>query len=155
MSTGAHLAAIDIASAILEITGTALMNGDFDAFAAVFHTPQMMATMTGPVHMETVEDMRRAFDEMHRHFKETGVTDMIREVVAADYTSDTRIESTHVSEVLRNGKRQAQPYPVFSVIEKIDGTWKVTASEYALEDSNGQARAIQQADKKYRQGAVG
>lgn len=146
----AQITASDIAKAILEITGDALMSGDFDAFAAVFHAPQVMATMAGQIHMETVEDMRRAFDEMHHYFKAMGVTELVRACVAAEYKSTTRIESTHVSELLKNGKRINDPYPVFSVISKVDGTWKVTGSEYALEASNGQAMAISRADVSHR-----
>jgi hypothetical protein len=144
------IAAVDIASAILEITGEALMSGDFDAFLGVFHVPQHMATMAGPIFMETEADMRRAFDQMHAHFSNTGVTDLVREVVAAQYISPTRISSTHVSEMIRNGQRLNDPYPVFSIIEKIDATWKVTGSEYALEANNGQALAIARADVTQR-----
>ncbi len=145
-----QITALKIAEAILEITGDALMTGDFDAFAAVFHVPQFMATMAGPVHMETVDDMRRCFDEMHQHFKGIGVTELVRACVAAEYKSPTRIESTHVTELLQNGKRLNEPYPVFSVLEKIDGDWKVTGGEYALEPSNGQALAISRADVSHR-----
>ncbi len=145
-----EFAASDIAEALLEITGDALLSGNFDAFAAVFHVPQVMATMAGPIHMETMDDMRRAFDEMHQHFKAIGVTEMVRTCVAADYKSSTRIESTHVSDLLHNGKRLSEPYPVFSVLEKVDGDWKVTGGEYALEPSNGQALALSRADVSHR-----
>ena len=145
-----QIAAIDVASTLLEITGDALISGSFDDFRAVFHVPQYMATMAGPIYMETEEDMRRAFDEMCKHLKGIGVTDLVREVVACEYTSATRIESTHTAELLRNGQRLSDPYPVFSVIEKVDGTWKVTGSEYALEPTNGQAMALAKADHKER-----
>jgi hypothetical protein len=145
-----EFAASDIAEALLEITGEALLSGDFDAFAAVFHVPQVMATMAGPIHMETLDDMRRAFDEMHQHFKAVGVTQMVRTCVAAAYETPTRIQSTHVSDLLHNGKRLNEPYPVFSVIERIDGNWKVTGGEYALEPSNGQALALSRADASHR-----
>ena len=153
MTDALQVPAIDISTAILEITGKALMSGDFAAFASVFHTPQHMATMAGPIFMETEEDMRRAFDEMHAHLKGIGVTDLIREVVTSSYISSTRIESTHTCEVIKNGKRLSDPYPVFSVIEQVGGDWKVTSSEYALEPNNGQAMAIAKADVAHRKSA--
>ncbi|WP_108816217.1 hypothetical protein [Loktanella sp. Alg231-35] len=150
MADQATIAASDIAEAILEVTGDALMSGNFDAFSAVFHAPQTMVTMAGPVYMENLEDMRRAFDEMHQYLKGMGVTEMIRACVASEYTSPTRIESTHVTELLQNGKRLNEPYPVFSILEKVNGGWKVTRGEYALEESNGQALAISRADASHR-----
>jgi hypothetical protein len=150
MSAEMQIAAVDIAEAILNVTGDALMSGDFDAFAAVFHVPQTMATMAGPIHMETLDDMRRAFDDMHAHFKAVGVTEMVRSIVAAEYKSPTRIESTHVSDILHNGKRIGDPYPVYSILERIDGDWKVAGGEYALEATNGQALALSRADASHR-----
>lgn len=113
-----------------------------------------MVTMGGPIYMETLEDMRRAFDEMHHYLKGIGTTEMMRACVASKYTSPTRIESTHVTELLQHGKRLNEPYPVFSVIEKIDGGWKVTHGEYALEETNGQALALSRADASYRKQAI-
>ena len=145
-----QIAASDIAEAILEITGEALMSGNFEAFASVFHVPQVMSTMAGSINMESIDDMRRAFDNSRAHFEAIGVTEMVRNCVAAEYKTPTRIESTHVCNLLHNGKRLNEPYPVFSVLEKVDGAWKVTGSEYALESTNGQALALSRADASHR-----
>ena len=145
-----QIVASDVSQALLDITGEAMLKGDFESFASVFNTPQLMATMAGPIYMETTEDMRRAFDEMHKHLKGIGATHMVRKCVVAEYTSPTRIEATHTCELLMNGKRLNGPYPAFSVLEKIDGNWMVTGSEYALEANDGQALAIAAADTKYR-----
>ncbi|MEJ8561309.1 hypothetical protein QTO30_08800 [Yoonia sp. GPGPB17] len=150
MGQEAQIAASDIAQALLEVTGNALMTGDFEAFKSAFHVPQKMATLAGPIHMETVEDMERAFREMCQHFKVIGLTEMIRTCVAAEYKSPALVESTHVAELLRNGKRLNEPYPVFSTLQKIDGVWKVTGSEYALDPMNGQALALKKADASHR-----
>jgi ketosteroid isomerase-like protein len=150
MAAQARIAASDIVEAILEVTGGALMSGDFDTLAAVFHVPQTIATMAGPIHMETADDLRRAFDGTHQYFKDLGVTEIIRECVAAKYTSPTRIECTHVTELVKNGERLNDPYPVFSVLEKVDGGWKVTRGEYALEATNGHALALGRADASHR-----
>jgi ketosteroid isomerase-like protein len=150
MPTRARIAASDIAEAILEVTGDALMSGDFDALAAVYHVPQVIVTMAGPINMETPDDLRRAFDGTHQYFKGLGITEVIRACVAAEYTSPTRIESTHVTELVKNGERLNDPYPVFSVLEKKGGNWKVTRGEYALEATNGHALALGLADASHR-----
>ena len=56
------------------------------------------------------------------------------------------IESTHVAETRNATGILNGPYPVFSVIQKIDGVWKVTRSEYVLDPESGQARALATAD---------
>ncbi len=150
MAAQARIAASDIAEAILEVTGEALMSGDFDALAAVYHVPQIMLTMAGPIHMETPEDLRRAFDGTLQHFKGLGVTELVRACVAAEYTSPTRIESTHVTELVKNGERLNEPFPVFSVLEKIGDGWSVTRAEYALEETNAWALALGRADASHR-----
>lgn len=150
MNKDMQIAASDVSQALLDITGQALMEDNFEAFVEVFHVPQYMATMAGPIYMETTEDMRRAFDGMVKHLQGIGATDMVRNCVVAEYKTPSRIEATHTSEVLRDGKRLNGPYPGFSVLEKVDGSWKVTGSEYALEPNDGQAMAIAYADAKYR-----
>ncbi len=150
MSTRQHLTALDIATAILEVTGDALMSGDFESFCSVFHVPQMMATLAGPVRMETREDMERAFNAMHSYFRNAGVNELRRESIDAKYISEDRIESTHVAETFCGDERITGPYVVFSVIERLDGVWKVSRSEYLLDATTGQAKAIAQADVSRR-----
>lgn len=151
MSDQIKLAAKDVSDALLEITGEALMSGNFEAFLSVFHVPQYMATLSGPIYMETEDDMRRAFDSMHAFFTSSGVTELAREVTESRFVAPDRIESTHIASTLRNGEIVTGPYPVFSTIEKIDGTWKVTGSEYALEADSGQAAALAKADVAARE----
>ena len=118
MANDTEIAAEDIAEALLAITGDALMAGDFDAFASAFHLRQTMATIGGPIHVEVKDDLRRGFEEVVRYYKAIGVTDMVRSVAAADYKSTGVIESTHICDLLHNGKRLKETYPVFSVLKK-------------------------------------
>ncbi len=150
MAEGTKFRAQDISEAILEITGDALLSQDFDAFFAVFHVPQYMATMAGPIFMETRADMERAFAEMSRYFKEAGITKLDREITESRYVNENKIESTHVATTYRGNEVVKGPYPVFSVIEWIDGTWKVTGSEYVLEPDCDQAIALARADASAR-----
>ena len=150
MAHDMQIAASDVSQALLDVTGNALLAGDFDAFASVFHTPQHMTTMAGPIYMETTEDMQRAFDEMHKYLTSIGATDLVRKCIAAAYETPTHIDATHTSEVLRNGKRLSEPSTGFSILQKIDGNWKVTGSQYAHEANDGQAMAIACADIKHR-----
>ena len=150
MSQTGQLDAVDISQALLDLTGEALISGDFELFAGSFHVPQHVATMGQVNFIETLTDLRRAFDALHQHFVDEGVTELRRNCVTAKYTSSTRIESSHVSEMMQGETWFKPPYPNFSVLEKIDGHWKVTGGEYALDKSDGQAIALARADAKRR-----
>jgi ketosteroid isomerase-like protein len=145
-----QIAATDIAEALLDLTGTAIMKRDFDAFAPSFQLPHVMVTIKDVITVETSDDLRRAFDQMCDHFAAIGVTDLVRQIVAAEYKTPARIQSTHVADLLHNGKRLADPYPVYSVLEKIDGQWKITSSEYAVEPMSGPALALACGDASKR-----
>lgn len=150
MNDERSIAASDVAQAILDVTGPALLDGDFDAFKQCFQVPQTMATMAGPIHMETEEDMQRAFDEMHLHLAALNVTEIYRRCVSATYNANGQITATHMSELISDGRTIKGPYPVFIVLEKIDQNWKVIASEYAIQEGDGQAEAIIAGDASQR-----
>ena len=150
MSETQRHSAQTIAEDLLEITGRAIMTRDFDSFRSSFHLPQNIQTMGQSIYVETAEDLRRAFDQMCNHLEAIGVTDLVRFVAAAAYQSPDRITSTHVADLLRDGKRLQDPYPAFSVLERFDDAWKITSCEYALEPMSGQALAIARGDATHR-----
>lgn len=138
----------EVSEHLLEITARALENRDFDAFASAFHLPQTMTTLGRVIHIKTREDLHRMFNEICNHYEAIGVTDHYRTCVAAAYKSPTLVEATHEAYLLHHGKRIAPPYPVFSVLELIDGRWQIVSSEYAVEQTNGIALAISRGHTK-------
>ncbi|MDG1471950.1 MAG: hypothetical protein P8Q26_10400 [Ascidiaceihabitans sp.] len=137
-------AAKQICEGHLDLTGTALMSGDFGSFASAFHLPQHLAMDGKKVLISTRSELKSVFDNMHAHFKSMGVTELLRFIEAASFTSPTRITATHV---IRNGQRLDAPDPVYSVIEKIDGNWLIVSGDHALDEKSGQGRALMSAGK--------
>ncbi len=136
----------DVSEHLLRITARALMSRDFELFATCFHLPQTMNTMGRRVVAETRFDLRRAFESNCDHFAELGVTDIRRECVAAVFHGENRVEATHISYICGDGRELVPPYPVFSVLEKINDNWVIMSSEYALDDQSGFAKAIHAAE---------
>ncbi len=131
-----------VSEQLLEETGNALLNRDFESFAKAFHVPQTVTTYDRTIELETVDDLRRVFEQMCTSFESLSVTDYVRECVAAEFKSKTVIETTHVSHLIRNGTHVMPPYPVYSTLEMKDGRWKVSGGAYAVDQDTGQARAL-------------
>lgn len=144
-NTPPHTDAKAIAEYLLDITGHALMSGDFAAFAEVFDLPQVMTVAGDAIEVETRADLERMFDTMHQHFKGIGVTDLIRLCEAAEFVGPGEINATHVTHLMSRGTRVQDPYPVIATLVHRKSGWKVSSAEYDLDPSGGQARAIKRA----------
>ncbi len=134
--------AATIASDLLERSGNALMSGDFQAFADCFNLPQQFETYQGPQCAETLDDLRRVFDQVRAHFACTGVTDMARTVVHAEFKGQDIVEAVHESRLLSRNTLLRGPYPVFSTIKRTDGVWKVDGASYAITNDPQHERAL-------------
>ncbi|SFS15590.1 hypothetical protein [Yoonia litorea] len=128
--------------AVLEVTGEALLSGDFEMFASVFQVPQTIVTLDQRISVATLDDLRRVFEGVHAHYVETGVVELDRKVVEAAYLSPTKVVSTHTTVTRSPTHGETVRQPVFSTIEKIGTTWKVTSGEYALDKNDGRAKAM-------------
>lgn len=132
----------EVSEYLLKVTGDALMQRDFESFAAVFGLPQTMTTTGAEIRLVTRNDLRSSFEQMCQHFRSLGVTELRRTCEAAEFHGPDRVEATHTSYVIADGKNVVPPYPVFSVLERLDGWWKITSSDYALIDELPQAQAL-------------
>lgn len=132
----------EISEYLLNITANALMEHDFESFAAAFGLPQTMTTAEREIRFETRDDLRATFEQMCAFFQSQGVTALERTCEAAVFHGPDRVEATHTSRVLANGKDVTPPYPVYSVLERLQGQWKITRADYALEDDQPQAQAL-------------
>lgn len=134
--------AFQVAETLLDVTGKALLTHDFDAFAPCFALPQRMTTFGRVVLIEDRAGLQASFDEMCRAFRGMGVTALVREVLAAEYRSDSEIATTHLSHVMRHGTRLKDPYPVMSILRLTAGRWQIGTGDYALDDNSAQGRAL-------------
>lgn len=134
----------DISDHALEVTGQALLTGDYASFAACFRLPYKCTTMGTSITYETDDQFRLAFNNMHQKFKLMGLTDLVRVTEAAKFTGPDRIAATHISHPMSGTIRLEEPYPVFTNFERINGVWKISSSDYALAFGQPQAIALRQ-----------
>ncbi|SHG91701.1 hypothetical protein [Marivita hallyeonensis] len=140
--------AIEIAEELLDRTGRGLDSGDFDLFADAFALPYRHDTFDATVEITDLADIRSVYDQVRRHFRQIGVTRIIRFCVAADYQTPDKILSTHESHMFSGSHRIRPPYPVLSTLERRDGAWKITASNYAIGEDPAHAAAMLPKEKQ-------
>lgn len=132
----------EVSEYLLRLTARALMTRDFDSFSGAFALPQLIRTSTSEVVLTRREDLRKMFDALCDHFEANNVTYLGRRCVAADFRTPDRVEATHVSSVLAGDREVSPPYPVFSVLERIEGNWQIISSEYAIDDETPHGKVM-------------
>ena len=130
-------AAEEIADLLLFETGTALLSGDFDRFAACFGLPHVIETTNTRTVVRDLGGLRDVFDKLRRYYRDTQVVDVVRTVVEARFIDSDTVGSTHVASIVHaDGVSRRKPYPVYSVIRRHDPLdWKIMSSLYVILDS--------------------
>jgi hypothetical protein len=118
------------------------MTSDADLFARCMALPQQIETSEGREYCETPEHLRAIFFAVTDHFRKTGVTDIVRHCVAAEFRDPDTIEATHETRLLAGNQIVKPAYPAFSILKRIEGQWKVSNCIYAVDDTTELNRAI-------------
>lgn len=127
---------------LLDRTGSALMSGDFDMFASCFALPQEIHTFDGSRLIKAPEDLRKIFNDVRAHFKSHNVTELVRTIMDAEFRDPDTVATTHVSRPLNGSLITQDPYPVFSILKRVNGVWKVAHSEYAIRNEHALTKAL-------------
>lgn len=136
------LSPVDVSELLLQKSGEALRSGDFDSFNDCFLLPQELTTYSGRKMIETSEDLRAVFDGVREHFLMNNITDLVRYCVAAEYRDANTVVATHMSRPTSGAIMVQAPYPVYSVLVRDAGTWKVAESHCAIENEPRHTKAL-------------
>ncbi len=132
----------DVSEYLLDRTGRALMTGDAALYSSCMALPQHVETFDGRVYCETAAHLERIFFAVVDHMHKTGVTDLVRHCVSSRFIDPDTVEATHESRVLV-GNNMIQPaFPVFSILKRIEGVWKVSYCMYAITEAPDHSRAL-------------
>ena len=142
MLNGKPQTAFEVSEMPLETTRVAIFNGDFDAFAACVHLPHLMESAEDKKVLKTREDLRDVFLSVTEDIARKRVTNLVRICEIAEYRGNTRIKATHMTHMMSGDQRVKEPFPSLSIIELIDGIWKVSASQYAVDKTTTVGRAL-------------
>lgn len=132
----------DISERLLALTGQALLANDFESFARHFQLPHFIATLEHERTIETQEELCALFMRVTEDYQRRRVTDLVRFCDVAEFRTPTRIEATHTTHMMSGDQRVIDPFPTFSVLDKIDGDWKVSSSQYAVDTNTTVGHAL-------------
>ena len=121
----------EIVERLLEQTGQAILSNDFSLAEPCFKLPQDIQIFDSGVPIRTVEDLRALFEGVRDHYASLGVTDLQRPCTSSVFHDADTIYATHMTYVLAGGVLVMEPYPVFSILHRDDGTWRIAHSVYA------------------------
>lgn len=112
-----------------------MTTGDFEAFMLCFALPLVMETFEERRLYQTRSDIERVFNAVRNFRLENGVTDTVRDSVAAEYLDEDTIATTHVSQMMRpDNVLFGMPYPAYSLVRRINGEWRINFCQYAVDD---------------------
>jgi hypothetical protein len=137
------LSAHDIANELLERTGAGLMTGDFGSFVGCFHVPCVIETLEGKRFLNSKCDVRTVYDNVRTYYRAQSVTSLLRECISAEFKACDTIHTTSITRLLRENEALfRRPFPISSVLRKFDDGWKITYSQYAIEDAPKHNKAL-------------
>jgi hypothetical protein len=134
--------ALGIAVDLLDRTGRAMMTRDFDRFAGCYNLPHRISNFDEEYLITDPAALHRGFDKVSDELAMLGVTDLVRDCIAAERIDTDTVHFAHVSHLMAGARRVKPPYPCFSVVRWIAGRWLLVATDYAIEAESGQARAM-------------
>lgn len=127
--------ALSIADDLLERTGVAMASSDFPAFLECFTVPMVMETFDGKTLIQTESALEGVFHSVVAFRAAQSIDDVVRENVAAEFIDFETIATTHVARMMQAGNHLfGRPFPAYSVIKRIDRTWRIQFCQYALDD---------------------
>lgn len=124
-----------IAKELLEITGTALLTGNFELLQSCFALPLTLKTIDGQKTLETRDELRATVEAVRNHMFETGVVDLVRTVMLSLFEDGDTITSVHIcSEIHRGGILNRPTYPVYSTLVRVGSRWRIAYCRYLIFD---------------------
>jgi len=134
--------AMEIAKAMLEQTGKAMMEGDFDTFVTFISLPHVIQTFEGSHQLKSRADVSVIFEGLQQNFADRRVTDMVRRCIAARFVGPMTIEATHETRLLSGNQIISGPYPSFAILRCVENEWKIGHSQYAVNNDGDQSDAL-------------
>lgn len=134
--------AIGIAQWLLDETGSAYMENDFDRFINCFDLPHRIETATCKQTVKTVDEFRTLFENVSQSYQVMQTTALVRICDIAEFRTPKRIEATHITHIMSGNRRVVPPYPCFSVLTLREGRWRVASSQYDVDLSTHIGRAF-------------
>jgi hypothetical protein len=116
----------------LDSVSAAVMDGDFDRYAAQVDLPYLVVTEAAPLLVATVDALRPTFDNLIRVLKAHGVTHYERVARAAEFTLPVRIEGRHYTHLIADGAPVIRPRPARQTLVRRGDRWLFSEAHYPI-----------------------
>lgn len=117
---------------LTQISGQAILTGNFDLFESCFHLPHDITTSAGTHRVESREEFRAIFNKLGKGIRDRGITRYDRVSTSAKFVSDTEISATHDSFAYGADGELIDQTTAYAKIEFINRRWGVSAAEYTV-----------------------
>lgn len=131
-----------VGTKLLDGLNRAILARDIDAACAFFMLPNLAETFEGRRIIETESKLRDMISGAFAHYEAVGATDIVRNVLAAEYLSSGQISMASETRVLRGTDLAQAPYVIYSKAVEVDGEWRICESIYVVDDAPIYTRSI-------------
>ena len=118
----------------LRVSGDALLDGDFAAFASIFELPHHITTFEGSRTLRTEDELRETFETVRTHCRKHNITSILRECIFAEFDDQDQIKSAHTTRWLAGAQQIGQTSMSYGVLRLNQDRWLTTSSQYAVAD---------------------
>lgn len=120
-----------IYQSLLDDIGDAINARDKDGYISHILLPHRMHTYQKTIDIEHPDEMGLYFERLVKHIDDLGVVELIRHCTLASFSDPDTISGCHESKLINKAVVIVEDYFGLSTLKKIDGKWKVAASQYA------------------------
>ena len=124
----------DLSNAVLERLGHAFTSEDFDLFKSCVVLPLTVETFDGTRVIDSDTALQALYCAIQLHHRNTGVTDMVCHCIESEFKDPNTVVSTFETRLLNGTTMTQNPFPVFSVLTRSGGNWKLSSMTYAICD---------------------
>ena len=129
-------AAKDIYQEVLDRTDLALKEFDYDLVKNHVAVPYRMVTTKAAKTFDTAVEVKELFMTFSHAITTLGVDEFRRTAQECSYLDDTTILGHHMSYLIRDGEPMVTPYPSMMTLKLMDGYWKITEAQNAVENDS-------------------
>ena len=116
----------------LNVVSLAVLQGDFDTYAAQIDLPYLVHTQNARHLIQRRDDLRPTFDALHDSMAAHDVTHYERVARAADYVDRDRIEGWHHTHLISHGQRVNCPHVSRHTLVRRGHLWLFSEAHYDI-----------------------
>ena len=128
-----------------------MLTGDFGTFEKHVAPPYRVSFFDKNFEYKNLTTLKLGFDSVCDDLEKMVITDFIRICISAALIDDSTIHFSHMSHLISHGTLVKPPYPCFTQGKLLDGSWKMTSSDYAFDPESPTAIAMFKAAQTIQQ----